>query len=143
MIMVGKSNLVILWLIKPDDAVKCIEDVIIDWLKPITFFYMENKAFGLTLMTTMQLIVDAELIGMTLLWYFKGSSFRYPIVLSVLGISKILLNVSFFLRKILFEIKPIDDSFDEVLFPSLVFADSFKNTYFFSGVTTFLLFNLL
>lgn len=104
---------------------------------------MENKAFGLTLMTTMQLIVDAELIGMTLLWYFKGSSFRYPIVLSVLGISKILLNVSFFLRKILFEIKPIDDSFDEVLFPSLVFADSFKNTYFFSGVTTFLFFNLL
>lgn len=94
-------------------------------------------------MTIMQLIVDAELIGMTLLWYFKGSSFRYPIILSVLGVSKILLNVIYFLSKILFEIKPIDDSFNEMLFPSLIFADSFKNTYFFSGVTTFLLFNVL
>lgn len=34
---------------------------------------------------------------MTALWYFKGSSFRYPIVLCTLGISKILLNVSTFL----------------------------------------------
>ena len=63
-------------------------------------------------MTIMQLIVDAELIGMTILWYFKGNSFRYPIVLSVLGVSKILLNVIFKLKKILFEIRPIDDSFN-------------------------------
>jgi len=83
---------------QPDDAVKCIEDVVIDYLQPVTLFYMENKVFGLALMTIMQLIVDAELVGMTLLWYFRGNSFRYPIVLSVLGISKILLNV--FLTKI-------------------------------------------
>jgi hypothetical protein len=43
----------------------------------------------------------------------------------------------------LFQVKPIDDSFNEMLFPSLVFGDNFKNTYFFSGVTCFLLFNLL
>jgi hypothetical protein len=43
----------------------------------------------------------------------------------------------------LFQTKPIDDSFTEMIFPSLVFGENFKNTYFFSGVTAFLLFNLL
>jgi hypothetical protein len=44
-------------------------------------------------MTIMQLIVDLELMAMAALWYFKGNSFRYPFVLSVLGASKIMLNV--------------------------------------------------
>ncbi len=66
----------------------------IDTLRPVTDFYNDNKAFGLTLMTLMQIIVDVELIAMAALWYFKGSSFRYPIVLAALGISKILLNVT-------------------------------------------------
>ncbi len=56
-------------------------------------FYRENRNLGLSLMTIMQLMVDVELIAMGVLWYLKGTSFRYPIVLTVLGVSKILLNV--------------------------------------------------
>lgn len=80
---------------KPDDAVKCIEDVVIDWLLPVTQFYQHHRGFGLALMTSMQLVLDVELVGMVVFWYFKGNSFRYPLVLVVLGISKMLLNVLF------------------------------------------------
>jgi hypothetical protein len=66
---------------------------VIDFLIPFTNFYKENLSLGLTLMTLMQILVDIELVGMTLFWYFKGNSFRYPLILSVLGLSKILLNV--------------------------------------------------
>lgn len=41
----------------------------------------------------MQLIVDIQLVVMMAYWFVWGDSMRYPIVLAVIGISKILLNV--------------------------------------------------
>jgi uncharacterized membrane protein len=41
----------------------------------------------------MQLIVDIQLVVMMAYWFVWGDSMRYPLVLAVIGISKILLNV--------------------------------------------------
>lgn len=84
----------------------------------------------------MQLIVDIQLVVMMAYWFVWGDSMRYPIVLAVIGISKILLNV-------LFQTKVIDNSFIKQPFPSIVFGSNFTNTYFFSGVICLLLLNLL
>lgn len=46
-------------------------------------------------MVIMQVVVDVQLVGMVLYWYFKGESFRYPVLLAVLGVSKVLLNVRY------------------------------------------------
>ena len=41
----------------------------------------------------MQLIVDIELVGMLVYWFLRGNSLRYALVMSIVGISKIILNV--------------------------------------------------
>lgn len=41
----------------------------------------------------MQLIVDIQLVLVLAYWFIWGDSMRYPIVLTIIGISKILLNV--------------------------------------------------
>ena len=122
--------------IKPEDSVPCIEDVILDWLQPITNFYINNEGFGLTLVSIMQLLVDIQLVLMLAFWFMRGDSMRYPIVLAIIGISKILLNA-------LFQTKIIDNSFTKQAFPSIIFGSNFVNTYFFSGVSCVLLLHLL
>ena len=44
-------------------------------------------------MSIMQLLVDIELVAMLVFWFLRASSMRYAIVMSIVGISKILLNV--------------------------------------------------
>jgi hypothetical protein len=68
--------------------------VVIDGLQPVTNFYLENPGLGLTLISITQLIADIQLIGMLAFWFWKGNSLRYPIVLAILGVSKILINVA-------------------------------------------------
>jgi hypothetical protein len=58
MIILGKSNLVHFLLSKPDDAVTCIEDIVINGLQPVTNFYISNNGFGTFLLTLMILVVD-------------------------------------------------------------------------------------
>jgi hypothetical protein len=41
----------------------------------------------------MQLVVDIQLVLVLAYWFIWGDSLRYPIVLAIIGISKILLNV--------------------------------------------------
>ena len=79
---------------KPSDEVPCLQDVILDALQPVTNFYIGNKGLGLTLVSIMQLIVDIQLIAVPVYWFIYGTSVRYPIVLAIIGISKILLNVN-------------------------------------------------
>lgn len=71
----------------------CIQDVILDALQPVTNFYIANEGFGLALVSIMQLIVDIQLVLVLAYWFIWGDSMRYPIVLTIIGISKILLNV--------------------------------------------------
>ena len=40
-------------------------------------------------------------------------------------------------------IKPIDNAFTKMAFPSFTFGENFANTYFFSGICTLLMFILL
>jgi hypothetical protein len=93
MIIIGKSNLVNLELLQPSDSVPCIQDVILDALQPVTNFYIRNEGLGLTLVGIMNLVVDIQLVLMLAYWFAWGDSMRYPIVLAIIGISKILLNV--------------------------------------------------
>jgi hypothetical protein len=44
--------------LKPEDAVTCIEDIVINGLQPVTNFYIANNAFGTILLTLMVLAVD-------------------------------------------------------------------------------------
>lgn len=44
-------------------------------------------------MTLLQVTVDVQLVAMLCYWYAKGHSFRYPLLLTILGSSKVLLNV--------------------------------------------------
>jgi len=67
----------------------------------------------------MQVIVDVQLIGMLSYWAIKGQNLRYPIVMAVIGISKMLLNVKNAFTKVLFQTKLIDHSFTQRAFPSL------------------------
>jgi len=106
-------------LIQPSDSVPCIQDVVLNFLLPITEFYTENKTFGLILVSIMQVIVDVQLIGMLSYWAIKGQNLRYPIVMAVIGISKMLLNVKNAFTKVLFQTKLIDHSFTQRAFPSL------------------------
>lgn len=76
----------------------------------------------MALISIAQLIVDIELIAMLAFWFFKGNSLRYPILLGILGISKILLNVTAMLIQVLFMIKPIDNAFTKMAFPSFTFG---------------------
>lgn len=80
-------------VMKPSDSVPCIQDVILDALQPLTNFYIQNEGLGLTLVSIMQLLVDIQLVLVLAYWFIWGDSMRYPIVLSLIGISKILLNV--------------------------------------------------
>jgi hypothetical protein len=41
----------------------------------------------------MQLIVDIQLVLVLIYWFIWGDSLRYPLVLAIIGVSKILLNV--------------------------------------------------
>ena len=50
-------------------------------------------------MTIMQLVCDLQLIGMIVYWLVLGDSFRYPLAVSFLGISKILINVKNFINR--------------------------------------------
>lgn len=78
---------------KPSDSVPCIQDVILDGLQPVTNYYIANEGLGLTFVSIMQLIVDIEIVLVLVYWFIWGDSLRYPLVLSIIGISKILLNV--------------------------------------------------
>ena len=62
-------------------------------MQPLTDLYIANEGLGLTLVSLMQLLVDFQLVGGLVWWFLKGSSMRYPLLLAVVGISKILLNV--------------------------------------------------
>lgn len=72
----------------------CLQDTVLDGLQPVTNFYLDHEGLGLTLISIMQLIVDIELIAFPIYWFVYGTSVRYPLVLAVIGVSKILLNVS-------------------------------------------------
>jgi hypothetical protein len=65
----------------------------LDGLQPVTNFYIANEGLGLTLVSIMQLIVDIQLVLMLVYWFIWGDSLRYPLMLAIIGISKILLNV--------------------------------------------------
>lgn len=67
--------------------------MILDALQPVTNFYIQNEGLGLTLVGIMQLVVDLELITMLVVWFIYGTNLRYPLVLAIVGVSKILLNV--------------------------------------------------
>jgi hypothetical protein len=62
-------------------------------LQPVTNFYINNPGLGLTLISIAQLIVDIQLIAMLGYWFWQGTTMRYPLVLAIIGISKVLLNV--------------------------------------------------
>lgn len=68
--------------------------MILDALQPVTDFYIRNEGLGLTLVGIMNLVVDIQLVLMLAYWFAWGDSMRYPIVLTIIGISKILLNVN-------------------------------------------------
>ena len=59
----------------------------------MTNYYISNEHFGLAFVSIMQLLVDIQLVFMLVYWFVYGESMRYPIVLGIIGISKILLNV--------------------------------------------------
>lgn len=63
--------------------------------QPVADFFNENSGFGLTLMTIMQVLCDLQIIGMVFYWMNYGNSFVYPISVAFLGLSKILINVTF------------------------------------------------
>jgi hypothetical protein len=57
---------------QPSDSVPCIQDAVLDFLLPITEYYLENKTFGLVLVSIMQVIVDVQLVAMIAYWAMKG-----------------------------------------------------------------------
>ena len=67
--------------------------MVLDALQPVTNFYINNEGFGLTLIALMQIIVDVELVVVIVYWFVYGTNMRYPLVLAIIGVSKILLNV--------------------------------------------------
>lgn len=73
--------------------------MILDWLQPITDQYNKYPGLGLTFGTISQLIADLNLIVMFIYWFIVGNSMRYPIMLAVIGVSKVLLNVIARLRR--------------------------------------------
>ena len=93
MIILGKSNLVHLSSHSPPTPSPCIEDALLDAMQPLTNLYITNEGLGLALVSLMQVLVDFQLVGGLAWWFLKGSSMRYPLLLAVVGISKILLNV--------------------------------------------------
>ena len=48
----------------------------------------------------MQLTVDIELVGMLAYWFLLGKNMKYPIVLSIIGVAKILLNVNLYILRL-------------------------------------------
>jgi len=53
----------------------------------------------------MTLIVDIQIVVMLVYWFVFGDSMRYPIILAIIGISKILLNVKLKLSRFFFRLK--------------------------------------
>lgn len=53
----------------------------------------------------MQLAVDLELITMLVYWFIYGTNLRYPLVMAIVGVSKILLNVPSALFRCFFRLR--------------------------------------
>jgi hypothetical protein len=106
-----------------------------------TNYLSKNVNLGIALLTIENLLLDGQLILVSVYWFMKMNNFRLPVGITILGIVKMLIAVFVYYMQALFQTREISNTFKHSSpIPSILNSDSFRHDYFFNAQCGFMLF---